>query len=487
MNNGTAIVIRKETKYPNFPYNPSKQYIEHNNYDISNDENDVYDMIRQSFIDLKLDENNIGKAEWNPFCDIVRPGNVVVLKPNLVINAKTSEAQEYTTTHASVIRPIVDYVWKALKGAGTIILGDAPAAETNFDKVLEQGNYKKLVNYLVKKGINIKLADFRSVKVNEVNGIWVGEQKTNIIERGIKINLGKESFFYGERKKYHGAGYDIKQTNKHHFNETHEYYVSETIIKADVIISIPKFKTHRKAGITCCLKNLVGINVDKNYLPHFTMGCANDGGDEMPTINQNRVLLLKIYNIFREYVLAYTWKYIGMFGEKVIRYVRNNKTSNNLNQNDNSELDSAGWLHNKITGIDISGGAWQGNNTICNMILDLNKIFLRCKRNGILSKNTDRKYFYVVDGIEIGEGDGPITPRKYQANFVVSGYDGLSIDLCIIEMFGISHDIIPLYKKAKLSDIFDYSNNCLVNGEKYNGLRLYKHDLIAPKGWSFYE
>ena len=33
-----------------------------------------------------------------------------------------------------------------------------------------------------------------------------------------------------------------------------EYCISNTILDADVIINIPKLKTHKKAGITVCLK-----------------------------------------------------------------------------------------------------------------------------------------------------------------------------------------------------------------------------------------
>jgi len=38
----------------------------------------------------------------------------------------------------------------------------------------------------------------------------------------------------------------------------------------------------QKAGITVSLKNLVGINGDKNWLPHHTEGNPNNGGDEHP-------------------------------------------------------------------------------------------------------------------------------------------------------------------------------------------------------------
>src|SRR4029450_3442025 len=51
---------------------------------------------------------------------------------------------------------------------------------------------------------------------------------------------------------------------------------------ADVLINLPKFKTHKKVGITCALKNLVGINANKNWLPHHTEGTPDLGGDQLP-------------------------------------------------------------------------------------------------------------------------------------------------------------------------------------------------------------
>ena len=58
------------------------------------------------------------------------------------------------------------------------------------------------------------------------------------------------------------------------------YLLPASILKADVFINLPKLKTHRKAGITGAMKNLVGINGSKDWLPHHTAGPREDGGDE---------------------------------------------------------------------------------------------------------------------------------------------------------------------------------------------------------------
>ena len=54
------------------------------------------------------------------------------------------------------------------------------------------------------------------------------------------------------------------------------------VLEADVIVNLPKLKTHKKAGVTCALKNLIGINGNKEYLPHHRIGGHNLGGDCYP-------------------------------------------------------------------------------------------------------------------------------------------------------------------------------------------------------------
>ena len=82
--------------------------------------------------------------------------------------------------------------------------------------------------------------------------------------------------------RYYGADYDTDEVNAHHHDDTHEYVVSRSALECDVFINLPKLKTHKKTGVTLSLKNMVGINGDKNYLPHFTQGTPADGGDEYP-------------------------------------------------------------------------------------------------------------------------------------------------------------------------------------------------------------
>lgn len=480
-------------KYPSVcPYDPDSGYPEFSNEFSYEGNNYVFDAVRHCLIDLGLDIFNVGESTWNPFKNLVKPGDVVVIKPNLVFNTPNKDRQICTTTHASVIRPVIDYVWKALNQKGKIIIGDACAAETDFCEVIHRSHIDEMVEVLIKRGINIEIQDFRSVKVTQENGIWTGEQENETKACSIIVDLGRESLFYGNKgTKYHGAGYNIKATTKHHSNDRQEYCVSKAILEADVVISIPKFKTHRKAGITCCLKNLVGINTDKNYLPHFAMGSANMGGDEMPSIQKTRIPLLMIYDWFRENILAYTWRYIGGVSTKLLNIVFKNNTEKNKNCSDLNtidEVDTAGMLHTKITGQVISSGAWQGNQTICKMILDLNKIFLCCDKEGRYASETDRKYFYLVDGIEIGMGDGPVNPIPLHSGFIAAGFNGFTIDCTLLSLFDIKPNAIPLYAMAEENTWIKETGFVTFNGKKINDDTVFKcGKLTPPKGWNYYE
>src|SRR3989442_326262 len=120
----------------------------------------------------------------------------------------------------------------------------------------------------------------------EANGV--------IIERHIKhgdpegyriVDLGDLSAFARSGFIFNtlrGSDYDAEVTIRHHSNGKHEYCVAGTVLEADFVVNVPKAKTHKKAGVTLCLKNLVGINGDKNYLPHHRAGRPEDGGDEFP-------------------------------------------------------------------------------------------------------------------------------------------------------------------------------------------------------------
>ena len=97
------------------------------------------------------------------------------------------------------------------------------------------------------------------------------------------MNLDSRSMFAEIEHLCHllyGSEYDTSEICRHHTGGVHEYLISRTILEADCVINLPKLKTHKKTGITVCLKNLVGINGNKNWLPHHRVGTPAQGGDQ---------------------------------------------------------------------------------------------------------------------------------------------------------------------------------------------------------------
>ena len=493
--NNSVIVYPQQS-----PFDPSEAYPELESSHISGEPNQVYAQLRACFMDMQMDQPRMGTAEWSPFSDFILPGNTVVVKPNLVLNTANPAIQSCTTTHPSLIRVVVDYAWKALRGNGRIIVGDASAAEANFEEIVQRTGIREMIETLQQRGVAVELRDFRAVKVTTENGIWTGEQHTDSVEQGQIVDLAENSLFSIQAERYknatlHGAGYDIDETNRHHHDLVQEYCVSQTILQADVVISMPKMKTHRKAGFTCCLKNLVGINADKNYLPHFAMGSANVGGDEMPAIPLLNTVLMSTYNFLRRYVISCTWQWLGAPAASLLRKLKNRVDPAPQPRNEDkgqtpaqdTDTDLAKWLHNKLSGQSVAAGAWAGNETICCMILDLNRIFLCCDRNGCLKDKTDRKIFYVADGIESGMGNGPTHPTPVQVGAVAAGYNGLAIDIALLNLFGIDEDSITLYKRAKTHGFMrmDSEGDVLYNGHPISRNDRFECELIPPEGWDY--
>src|SRR5262249_38395097 len=144
-----------------------------------------------------------------------------------------------------------------------------------------------------------------------------------------------------------------------HSNGHHRYKVSRTVIESDVFINLPKLKTHKKAGITASLKNLVGINTYKNWLPHHTEGASEDGGDQFPHKTVRAAFEGPAVATVRRLLSSHTG--LG-------RLIAPFRSLGHVAFGDSRNV--------------IRNGSWYGNDTIWRMILDLNKILLYANPDG---------------------------------------------------------------------------------------------------------
>ena len=51
-----------------------------------NKSNVVYEELKNLLFEMNLDGNNFNTMKWNPFKELIKPGDIVVLKPNMVMH-----------------------------------------------------------------------------------------------------------------------------------------------------------------------------------------------------------------------------------------------------------------------------------------------------------------------------------------------------------------------------------------------------------------
>jgi len=433
------------------PFNPHKFYPEYIfKNEISSKPNTAYDAVRSCFFLLGLDRGNFSSYKWNPLKDIIKTEDIVVIKPNFVQSSHYEGGNLYSIiTHPSVLRAVVDYVYKAINGEGEIIIADAPQMDCNFKELLRITKLNSIQDlYWKKRKFEIKILDLRDFwvdkKPKDIEFLSKRRKKLPGDPLGsIIVNLSKKSEFYKVRnwQDFYGADYNRDETIKHHRREIQEYMVSNSILDSDVLISVPKLKVHKKVGVTLNSKGLVGINTNKNYLIHYTLGSPEDGGDQYPSkIHSFReAKILKTKRILYDFLLSRKnpkidsiyialHKFYKGFFKQFVRKVTENK-------------------------LVFDCGNWYGNDSAWRMVSDLMKIIIYVDKNGIIKNSPQRKVFSVVDGIIGGENNGPLIPDEKKEGVVISGFNPLATDIVSTRLMGFD------YRKLKwIVNLIDNKN-----------------------------
>jgi uncharacterized protein (DUF362 family) len=364
--------------------------------------------------------------------DFIRKGDRVVLKPNWVKEHDERHPGpnqwEHVVTHPSVIEAVCHWAAEKLV-EGSIIICDAPQTDSSFDRLRKYCGLDSLIERCQKKfpRIEFQLIDLRSEEWHAIDGVTVGRKTLAGDPLGsthVHLNGASEFVDYHGQGRLYGASYDMAETNERHKGTRHEYLLCRTPMDADVFINLPKLKTHKKVGVTCSLKNLVGINANKNWLPHHTEGAPENGGDQFPEATTKARLehswmgtakrwLKNRPGLSRAFVPI---KRIGRFvfgdTQKVVR-----------------------------------SGNWHGNDTCWRMVLDLNKCFFFFDGAG-QGRKTPRRYLSIVDGIIGGEGNGPMAPDARPCGVIIAGTHPVAVDCVAATVMGFDWRRIPLLRRA---------------------------------------
>lgn len=404
--------------------------------------------------------------------DIITPGIIVVLKPNWVRQSHLRHEKdwEHVITHPTVITAVLKKVTEHLGNGGKIIITDGPQTDSDFKKILDHYPVNQWKEICKAKNVTLQIIDLREDEWLQKDGVTVERKKLPGDPSGsTEVNLsGDQSEFFNHKKSkrgYYGADYNMVETNKAHDGYNNLYRVSRSVIEADVFINLPKLKTHKKAGITCCLKNLVGINTYKNFLPHHSEGSPSEGGDQFPDGSANAAIEGPVVAFIRKKLL--TKPVIA----KLLVPFRKTALS----------------VFGDSSGV-IRSGNWYGNDTAWRMILDLNKILFYANPDGSLREDNlikAKHYIGIVDAIIAGEGNGPLEPDPLSMNCIISGTNPVAIDAVAAHLMGFDPLKIPAIrnafsiKKFRLCD-FEYKDiNIQYNWREYNMSSL-PGDLIVP-------
>lgn len=392
-------------------------------------ENEVYVYTQVSYDTQQLKEHILHSG----VLAAVLPTDTVVLKPNFVQEKRErDEDWDYVITHPTIITALVELLAPILANKGKLLVVDSPMTPACFDKILEHMPVQKWREICLQHNVKFDVLDLRDEEWKQSkNHVTLERKKLSGDPCGkVLINLRNEtSEFYDKPiKKLYGADYNTDETNRAHNGEDNLYSLSGTIMQADVIINLPKLKCHKKGGITCCLKNMIGINTNKNYLPHHTIGSPSQGGDEFAQSGVSSAM---------EGTLANAAKKIAYNSKVVSKMLIPLKKLAVLLRGDNSKT--------------VRNGAWYGNDTLWRTILDLNKaMFYGTKDNGLREDRYDNKkrYIAVVDAIYGGEGNGPLDPDKVECGVLLCGTNPVAVDAAAAKIMGFDYQKIPQISRA---------------------------------------
>ena len=336
---------------------------------------------------------------------------------------------EHVVTHPAVIEAVIRWAGIRLAGSGSITICDAPQTDSSFAVLNQYCALDEMVERCRRDfpGTTIELLDLRPEEWHAVDGVTVSKTQLPGDPAGetfVGLNDASEFVgFHGDGRLF-GASFNMAETNERHSGGRHEYMLCRTPMDADVLINLPKLKSHKKVGVTCALKNLVGINANKNWLPHHTEGTPDQGGDQFPASTAKAKL-------------EHSW--MG----RAKRIVNGRPLLSRLFV----PVKKLGRLFFGDTQKVVRSGNWHGNDTCWRMVLDLNKCLFDFDGAG-QPRQKPLRYLAVVDGIIGGEGNGPMSPDAKPCGVILAGIHPAAVDMAAATLMGFDWQKLRLLKNS---------------------------------------
>ena len=378
--------------------------------------------LRELFRTWGLDAAHFGSSQWNPLKAFISPGSKVVLKPNWVAHwNKSGAGMDCLVTHSSVIEAVLEYV--TLAHPESVVLGDSPVQGCDFDALRDSCGIDRIVDRFRGRGMNLIVRDFRRTVLpsGELGGAKT--EGRGGMDQFVLYDLKNDSLLEplgADARKFRVTMYNPDLMLKTHQPGKHQYLIARDIIEADTIINLPKLKTHKKACLTGALKNMVGINGHKEYLPHHRKGGSKAGGDcyeGYSFFKSSSESLLDAANRSRPGVLQAS---LAKMAYVMLRC--------SMIQGQDSNLE----------------GSWYGNDTVWRMCLDLQRIVRYGRLDGTLATSPTRRMISITDAIVAGEGEGPLSPTPAPAGYLTGASNPAAAEWVHARLMGFDPRRIPL-------------------------------------------
>jgi uncharacterized protein (DUF362 family) len=385
-------------------------------------------------------------------------GKKLLIKPNWVRHSLRPMDDICLVTHNNFILAVLEILLETKPQS--IIIGDAPIQGCNWERMIP-GSFSNQINTFSRKYCTpISLNDFRRTVFCSISGNF----KNNLrdISNFIFFDLGNKSFLEPITTKksiFRVTDYNPDRLAESHLKGKHLYCIAKEVFDADYIIALPKAKTHQKTGITNALKLMVGINGDKDYLPHHRVGGTGLGGDCYP--GKSSFMRLS------EFVLDQANMRINNFMYHPLKF-----------------LSKVLWKMSITTAEHSLAAAWYGNDTTWRMVMDLNVIVKFGKIDSTIDEKPQRSIIYICDGIIGGQGDGPLNPDPLPLGIIMLSENPALMDKALAEMMGFNPKSIPLIVAGE-QFLLKEDSEIIINGmkESWDALSNLKILTIPPPGW----
>ncbi len=426
--------------------------------------------VRRLWHSLNLDPDRHGTVDWNPLGEWIRPGQRVLIKPNWVRDRHLGgDSLESLITHTSLIEAVLHYVMKTKPAS--VVVGDAPIQGCDFHRLVRSAGVDALQQRFADLGFPFRVLDFRCV-ILPGREAWSNPQPGDRTPSDyVLFDLGRDSRLEEittSRSDFRVTMYDPESLRRTHDMGKHQYLVAREAIEADVVLNLPKLKTHKKAGLTAATKNIVGINGHKEYLPHHRKGSCAAGGDCYPASS--------------------VWKRYAEFALDRMNSSQNRVAGRLWNRSVWATLT----IHRFLGGDGGVEGSWHGNDTIWRTCLDLQRILRDGCLDGSIADQPQRQVLHLTDAIVAGEGEGPMMADSVPLGLLTFGANAAAVDWVHAWLMGFDPRKIPLVREGfsgwpgAIANFAPESIAVWMDGQRIDFeemTRRWPYTFRAPAGW----